>query len=297
MNLNLNLRIPGVAHYNATPTATKFKLAHETVNPALTDTNRARLNLGVGEEVRFGFTPAFAWPPVQWSASAGGLSSYPYWRDAAGEWVTNGTGFTAPSNAANVTVTASFFGVDGSLKTKFKVFEPAGIDMNHTYKVNEYANFFHVGNSGAGMYIRVYVAPTDVSFYKMQCMEVGEDATNVWGYYTNNPPWTTDILSHRGSTAPIDPSDGKHHGKGDDPFQISPDNSWDPNWDNCSWDNGGPPWSAGGFTWNIPGAWTVDGSTWHTNMTPWSQVFSLQADGTMTIQKFGLTVTRSPSAP
>ena len=57
MNLNLNPRIPGVNHYDATPTVTKHRLVNETVYPALTDTNLARLNLGVGEEVQFGFTP------------------------------------------------------------------------------------------------------------------------------------------------------------------------------------------------------------------------------------------------
>ena len=150
----------------------------------------------------------------------GGLSDYPVWTDAAGEAVSNGIGFTAPSNAANVTVTASFFGVNESLKTKFKVFEPSGIDTNHTYKVYDYTNastapfLFGQGNSGAGMYIRVYVAPTYVSFYQVTMEEVGEDATNVTGYYTNSI-WTTDILSHRGDTTPYG------QGKGDDCYQFN----------------------------------------------------------------------------
>jgi len=184
----------------------------------------------------------------------------------------------------------------------FKVFEPSGIATN-TYKVYDYTNapwlFWGQGHSGAGMYIRVYVAPTDVSFYKAHCMEVGEDATGVWGYYTNNPPWTTNILSHKGSTGA---------GKGDDPFGINPDNSWQNNgtgtydWDRCTMGNPdpispNPQWSSGGYTWNIPGAWTVDGNTWHTNMGSWSQTFTMQGDGTVTIQKFNQTVTRNPSSP
>jgi hypothetical protein len=299
--LDLNLRIPGVKHYNAVPTVVKHKLVHETINPALTDANLHRTTLGVGEEVKFGFTPAVTWT-INWTASNGGLSDYPSWTDAAGENIYNGTWFTAPSNAANATVTATVEGTGESLKVPFNVVEPSGIDPVHTYIVNAYTNppdeGFNPGVSGAGMYIRVYVAPTDVSFYKVQCMEVGEDATNVWGYYTNYPTYDpSGNLSHKGITAPIYP-DGKHHGKGDDPFQIGSDNSWDTNWDNCSMENYDqvsphPSWSSGGFTWNIPGAWTVDGSTWHTNMTPWSQVFTNQSNGTMTIQKFGHTVTRN----
>ncbi len=51
--LNLDLRIPGVKHYNVNPmpTVTKHKLVHETLNQALTDTNWERMNLGVGEDV------------------------------------------------------------------------------------------------------------------------------------------------------------------------------------------------------------------------------------------------------
>ena len=295
--LNLNLRIPGVKHYNVNPmpTVTKHKLVHETVHPALTDTNLARLNLGVGEEVKFGFTPPFSWT-VDWSASGGGLSDYPVWNDAAGETVANGTWFTAPSNAANVTVTASFFGVDGSLKTKFKVFEPTGYDTNRTYKVYDYTNAPYLlwgqGHSGAGMYIRVYVAPTGVSFYRLQGMEVGENATNITGYYTNY------------MSLPDYPSNLSHIGQGaNDPFQINPDNSWQHvanyDWDHCEWGNYDPPpaWSAGSFTWIIPGAWSIGGSIWHTNMEYWSQLFTLQSDGTMTIQKFGQSVTRNPNSP
>ena len=56
--VDLNVWIPGVKHYYVqTPTVQKYKLVHQTVNPALTDTNRGRLNLGVGEEVWLGFFP------------------------------------------------------------------------------------------------------------------------------------------------------------------------------------------------------------------------------------------------
>jgi hypothetical protein len=272
--LNLNLRIPGVAHYSATPTVTKYKLVHETVNPALTDTNLARLNLGVGEEVRFGFTPAFAWPPVQWSASAGGLSSYPYWRDAAGEAVTNGTGFTAPSNAANVTVTASFFGVDGSLKTKFKVLEPSGVDHAVIVSTNETGYTFGTGVAGAMMHLTVFMKPTDVSFYRVLMEEVGKDATNVTGCFTNSYP----APSHIGNGA-------------DEPFQLNWDNSWPTYFDYCCSPLAPyaypPQWSTGSYTWNIPWNWCIDSSNIHSNSIGWQQVFTLDESGTVKITKFG----------
>jgi hypothetical protein len=130
----------------------------------------------------------------------------------------NAVWFTAPSNAGNATVTVDVAGT-AKFRIKFKVKEPSGIDKARTYKVSEYPNsFFGPGVSGAGMYLRVYVAPTEVSFYRVQCMEVGEDATDVEGYYTNNPPWAASILSHKGSTGP---------GKGDEWFNIYSDNTWE----------------------------------------------------------------------
>jgi len=174
----------------------------------------------------------------------------------------------------------------------FKVFEPGGIATN-TYIVNAYTNppseGFYPGVSGAGMYLRVYLAPTDVSFNRLQCLEVGLNATNVTGYFTNNPPWNTASLSHI------------NHGA-DVPFQINTDNSWEytglnqgRDWDRAGWENPSPPpfWSAGSLKWNIPGAWSIAGSgVWHTNLF-WDQSFTSDAAGTVTVTKFDHTVTRT----
>jgi hypothetical protein len=252
--------------------------------------------LGSTSDVALGFTPVLPTNPA-WTTTAGGVTTglpASSWTDGAGNTYYNAEHFVAPSNAANVTITATVAG--HTLKEKFKVFEPSGVDTNHTYKVYDYTNAPYLlwgqGHSGAGMYIRVYVAPTDVSFYRLQGIEVGENATNITGYYTNymSLPDYSSNLSHIGQGA-------------NNPFQINPDNSWqhDANydWDHCEWGNYDPPpaWSAGGFTWNIPGAWSIGGSIWHTNMSSWSQVFTLQSDGTMKIQKFGFTVTRGTNAP
>jgi hypothetical protein len=54
-----------------------------------------------------------------------------------------------------------------------------------------------------------------------------------------------------------------------------------------------PPWSGGTFTWQIPALWEVVGDS-STHSLPWSdQVFSLDGSGTMTITKYGHSVTRT----
>lgn len=51
-------------------------------------------------------------------------------------------------------------------------------------------------------------------------------------------------------------------------------------------------WYAGGFQWNIEAFWYVDGGL-STNQLNWSsQVFNLDANGNMSVSKFGWTVTR-----
>jgi hypothetical protein len=109
-------------------------------------------------------------------------------------------------------------------------------------------------------------------------MEVGEPATNITGYFTFITP----------------PS---HIGSGADQWTppVNEDNSL-PYGDECSLgDPGGcpSPWSSGGFMWNIPARWRVgdDGKT--NSMTGWNQVFSIDGNGTVSIQKFGHGVTRT----
>lgn len=279
---DLNLRVPGVKHYGAWASATRHKLVHETLHPALTDTNLARTKLGVGEQVTFWFDPTIpnlVWPDILWDTTMGSVGT-----------TEDGTMmyFTAPSNAAKATITITVKGQ--RLKERFTVVEPSGIATN-TYIVNAFINppnqGFYPGESGAGMYLRVYIAPTDVSFYRLQCLEIGLNATNVTGYFTNNPPWNTANLSHIGHGADV-------------PFKIDPDNSWEHgtpgrDWDQASWHNYDPPpaWSAGSLKWNIPGAWSIANSgIWHTNMF-WDQNFTSDAAGTVTVTKFGHTVTRT----
>jgi hypothetical protein len=103
--------------------AVEYTFTHVTIVPALTDTNLARLNLGVGEQVILGGMPG----STIWSTSAGRLSA------TTGSTIN----FFAPSNAASVTVTASVNGQQ--IATTFKVFEPSGLARVKTVGTNHYA--------------------------------------------------------------------------------------------------------------------------------------------------------------
>ena len=203
-----------------------------------------------------------------WSTSAGGLSS------------TNGsnTKFTAPSNAVEkVTVTASF--PSGKpLELDFQVLEPIGYDQAHTYI--SATNHYLPGVAVAGMSIHVVFAPTMVSFYRVQIEEVGLDASDVWGFFADTNLFT------------VNPEHLLHH-RSDVFRDLNYDNSWVSD-DQCQTSSVfPPPWVPGGYTWEIPGKWRVgaDGDQ-IVILEPWSQIISLDSDGTMTIDKFGLWVER-----
>ena len=129
------------------------------------------------------------------------------------------------------------------------------------------------------MHLKPYLAPTNVSFYKVQCMEVGRDATEVEGYFAQ---FAAGSLSHVGPGA----------GKGDVWFQIECDNSWDPSWDNAVSAAYSAPWSDGRFTWVIPGKWKVGAGPTNDLANGWDQVFTIDSAGTVTVSKFRHTVTR-----
>jgi hypothetical protein len=125
------------------------------------------------------------------------------------------------------------------------------------------------------MRLRPYIGPTNVSFYRVQVMEVGEDATAVSGYFTNHTP-----PSHIGSGADVWIT------------PIGQDNSWPASYDWARSTGWPSPWSDGGYTWIIAALWRVgNGPT--NSMTGWNQVHTIYANGTMTVTKFGHTVSRT----
>lgn len=252
--------VAGVDFYTFLPRHTKYVLTNICHAPVPAD--RQRTTVGVGEEVDISFPTLPADIPVAWRTTAGGLSA------------TNGTGitFTAPSNGVpTATVTATVKGQECPID--FSVLEPGGVD--HADVIERYR--YEIGDAGAGMHLRPYIGPTNVSFYRVQIMEVGQPATNAWGYFIAHPP-------------------GAHNYEaGADHFdiQLEYDNHWTPDsYDRASSAVFAQTWANGGFTWHIPGKWKIGNG--HTNdlANSWDQVFTLSEDGTVKVSKFGHTVTR-----
>lgn len=247
--------------------ASRHDLKSYTWHPALTDTNRERTHVGVGEEVSVYFEPALnmTFPETPWwVASAGDIEP------AEGSDIK----FTAPSNAATANIRV--YVRDVHLDKLFFVKEPSGVDHADVWALVSYP----LGSIAAGMQLHPYIAPTSVSFYKVWCMEVGKDASALTGYYTSNTP----------------PS---HIGHGADKwFKLNEDNSW-PGVVGNGYDfaalgpvDAPPLGLAGGFTWDIPACWSLDPTETTNSMNGWNQVFSVDSSGTTTVSKFQHSVIR-----
>jgi hypothetical protein len=233
----------------------KLVMAHHCVIGG--DTNRT--SLGVGEQVNLSFAPDLYTNSVlynTWSTTAG--SVVPTFATS--------TDFTAPSNAVPATVTAKLN--DEKLDVAFGVAEPRGVDHVTLSSLVPYTPSF----AGAGMHVIVYLAPTNVSFYRVTCMEVGEDATGITNFFSQ---WTPQQLRH--TTADV-------------PIPVGCDNSWDSTWDVATM-NAYKPWGAGGYTWPIPGKWWVDPSQ-QKDIHFSDQTFEIRSDGTAIVTKFKHSVTR-----
>lgn len=219
----------------------------------------SRTTIGVGEEVDLFFSPGLM-INASWSCSAGSVlptNSYH-------------TRFTAPSNATSVTVTMQY--LKAKLIKTFNVIVPTGVDHAVTIERQPYS----LGQAGAGMHIRPYVGPTNVSFYRVQMMEVGQPATGISGYFVTNAP------------PPHDFDAGADHFD----IQLGYDNAWPSSYDQAKSPVFPSPWSAGQFTWHIPPKWKIGSGPTNDLAGSWDQVFTLGADGTVTVTKFNHTVTR-----
>jgi hypothetical protein len=241
-----------------------FQITNQAVS--LIPTNRDRLILGVGEQVAL----SLVGKPngnYSWSTTAGSLQP------------TNNvpsTTFTAPSNAANASVTINFGTGGSSCPLKFTIVEPTGVVSAPIQSTNS----FELNECGALMKLSpVIVGPTTVSFYRVQMLEVGRNATGMTGYFTNGYYSTNLPPSHIGSGA-------------DEWFQLGNDNSWPAAWDNAGFWGFPQPWSAGSFTWPIPAQWKI-GSGPTNNIAGWNQTCTIDANGTLTVGKFGHSASRT----
>ena len=232
----------------------------KSLTRAIIPTNRWRTEVGVAEEVDIKINPDPG--GVTWAISGEGSLDRTSGPD---------TTFTASSNASTCSVTINFSG--HSITKNFGVVEPSGVVKAVIYATNSYA----LGTSGAGMHLKpVVVGPTNVSFYRVQCVEVGQNAANCTGYWlTNGAP------SHIGHGADVW-------------FALDEANKWPAIWAHATMGGVAPPWLNGGsFEWPIPAQWRIGGAGLTNSMTGWNQQFVLQGNGTLTINKFGKSVTRT----
>ena len=173
------------------------------------------------------------------------------------------------------------------LYVPFTVLAPRGVD--HAVITSTFTNSFSKGQAGALMSLPIWIAPTWVSFYRVQISEVGEDA-NVSGYFANtnffttNPPyyWHHWPSGQRGNDYGWVPLSDFNQPPNPDLVGLS----YDPRFSLPQ------PWSSGQISIDIPVDWKI-GDNGPTNSMPgWNQVISINGNGTVTVTKYGKTVTR-----
>ena len=222
--------------------------------------NRWRTVLGVGEEVDLKFPADMGF--AVWTR--------------AGETTPLGTGavvrYSAPDTAGTEEVSVSF---DGHVLSRtFQVVEPTGVVSAAIRGVKRAPP----GYPGAGMHLYpIVVGPTNVSFYKVKCQEVGRPATNCTGWWAiHGAP------SHAVSGADEWFSVDQHNRFPTDKAELLGNLPWS-----------AQPFGPGHFEWDIPARWKVGDTGTEHSMTGWKQEFDVETNGTVTIHKFGKWVRRT----
>jgi hypothetical protein len=243
-------------------------------------TNLWRTNLGVGEFVDLSLVGApagtYSWSTTNSTATnlSGSLN------------VNSGPSvrFTAPSNAASVTVTVSYPG--GSNTIPFSVFEPAANSGALRSKET-----FPAGTEGAGIEITVTVKPSvtnPLSFSRVFLIEIGENASSVTGYFadgnTNHAAFNHDSKAGANVWFLLDASNNwPHLGVGTGT-----------NYDTADIYDYPSPWTNGSFEFDIPGQWKVgSGGFVNSNWLMWTQYMAIvNTNGSTTVGKFGISEQR-----
>jgi hypothetical protein len=251
---NVTVAAKAVAGCSDTLKLNVVEVKSETVSHTPADMTRTQI--GVGEEVNMSLTPAVA--GATWTASLGTC------KPTSG----SSTTYTAGDSTGSGVVTATL--PIGSCTKTFTLIAPTTVIRATVAGTDSFAK----GTQGAGVrMLPVIIGPDTVSFYRLQIMEVGKDASSISGYFTTHAP-----ISHIG------------HGA-DNWFGLNESNAWQ---DHASLFGYPQPWAAGGFTWDIPAKWRIGATGAEHNMTGWNQVFSISGpNGTTTIRKFGHGVTRN----
>lgn len=255
-DVDITPRVDGMDYFiYGVPTPQKFTLSHLTEATAQGNKDSTRTTVGVGEIVDLDGMPG----NTLWSVSSGTLSA------------TNGgsTTFTAPGVAGTSKVTGTVENV--TLTLTFGVVAPSQI----TYQFAS-ARTFPAGLQGVGMWTTVTLLPINVSFYRVQYLELPSGATNVTGFFATLPPSN---LEH-----PVNPN-----WVGFTEANIANSSDY------AGFDSVPPPWYSSEYDWNIPIAWQVINSNATNVFTHVLQQMIIQnSAGTSTVIKGAAQTTRTP---
>ncbi|MDX9794910.1 MAG: hypothetical protein RBU24_15495 [Kiritimatiellia bacterium] len=256
-DVHLRLRYTAAEDQNVDDNIRLTVINVETETYAAIPTNRSRRKIGVGERVKLTLNPYGLIPT--WTHPASGTLSITTGNSAT---------FTADDHASNPSITVTYGNC--SCSTSFNVVEPESETC-----VRMLEETFPSGVQGAGMLLEpITVSPTDVSFARVEMMELPGPASNVTGYFTNFP------------------SASLAHSPNPDWVQLDEVNQLT---DHASFSGCPPPWSVGGFQWDIPVRWRVVGSPNVKTLPNRLQKFSINGtNGNSTVSKLGKSVTRAP---
>ncbi len=232
-----------------------LEIEHKTKFKAPDGSPNDRTQIGVGEVVKFKGSEK-----GQWTASSGTPVN-----KAQGKrfrWKAPNRGGTA-----EISLTVG----KRTQKVQFTVVEPANITSR---LIEEKA--IPAGVIGAGMFLKFRLNPLYVSFGSVESKEVSGPPSGEWGLFAGGG--------------------GSYHESGDNFFPY-----WRTNWHNAQ-DEASmqfdpkvkPPLAPGGYKWIIPNHFRViDEAGDGKHFTDVTQEFKVDADGTVTINKAGQSVSRT----
>ena len=212
-----------------------------------------------------------------WMAFAGGLEGElsPNLQGVLGSAVK----FTAPSNAATAIVRVIVR--DVQLDKTFTVLEPSGYDHAEIYSTH--TGDFRPGKIAAMMSLNLWMAPTAVSFYRVDFSEVGSNG--VAGRYFANTNYFSTWHHYPNGT-----NDDCKWTALDELNRFRDDAGFVPKIDN--WPT---PLASGSLSFDIPVIWKIRGDNQTNSMKGWNQSIYMDENGKIMVTKFGKLVTRDIS--
>jgi peptidoglycan hydrolase-like protein with peptidoglycan-binding domain len=182
------------------------------------------------------------------------------------------TRWTAPEAGGSVTITAVDATTGASCATTFTVVPPDSISMTRAS-----VDPISAGQAGAGMLCEVDFGHTDVSFSRVDWLEVPGPPSGVFGYFAARQTAGLDLNHHPNPN--FVPLQANNHFRFDHCASGFPQP---------------PPFSFGGWFWSIPNRYRVVGSgATGTTFTTTIQSFFIDPFGTVNVSKMGASITRT----